>query len=132
VAELQRLGGQNCAYYTRRRCTRTVSPEASQASRCTLLEQRRKVGAATMDRLDRLKNLADEGDREVARRHVIQKNLQEITRLSCPRYVPKAVAGPLCRHQHLVSCLLLLPECEGRCEHYLRRRDPVRPPEAKP
>ncbi|MBU1155302.1 MAG: hypothetical protein KKC30_08740 [Proteobacteria bacterium] len=132
MAELQRLGGQNCAYYTRRRCTRTVSPEASQASRCTLLEQRRKVGAATMDRLDRLKNLADEGDREVARRHVIQKNLDQITRLSCPRYVPKSGAGPLCQHQHLVSCLLLLPECEGRCEFYMHRRDPPHKLEEKP
>jgi hypothetical protein len=132
VAELQRLGGQNCAYFTRGRCTRTVSPEASQAARCTLLEQRRKVGAATMDRLDRLKNLADEGDREVARRHVIQKNLEQITRLSCPRYVPKAAVGPLCRHQHLVSCLLLLPHCPGRCEHYLRRHESPDKQEPKP
>ncbi|MBU1275099.1 MAG: hypothetical protein KJ720_06960 [Proteobacteria bacterium] len=126
MAELQRLGGQTCSYYTRRRCTRTVSPEASQDARCTLLEQRRKVGAATMDRLDRLKNLADASDREVARRHVIQKNLDQITRLSCPRYVPKAGSGPLCQHQHLVSCLLLLPVCEGRCEFYLRRREKAR------
>ena len=125
--------GKNCAYYTRRRCTRTVSPEASQASRCTLLEQRRKVGAATMDRLDRLKNLADEGDREVARRHVIQKNLDQITRLSCPRYVPKSGAGPLCQHQHLVSCLLLCcPSAGAAASITLHRREPPHKLEDKP
>ncbi|MCF8032169.1 MAG: hypothetical protein K9K66_02875 [Desulfarculaceae bacterium] len=117
------MGGKRCTYYTRGRCTRTVSPEQSAAVRCHLLEARRAVGAATLDRLDRLKKLADPGDREVARRHVIQKNLNEITKLSCPRYVPREGRGPVCQHQHLVSCLLLLPRCTQRCEHFMARRE---------
>ncbi len=116
------MGGQRCTYYENGRCTRTISPEQSEATRCCLLEARRKVGAATLDRLDRLKKLADPGDREVARRHVIQKNLDQITRLSCPRYVPKGGRGPMCQHQHLISCLLLLPECTQRCDHFMPRR----------
>jgi len=123
LGKVQRMGGQRCTYYLRGRCTRTVSPEQSAAVRCHLLEARRKVGAATLDRLDRLKKLADPGDREVARRHVIQKNLEEITRLNCPRYVPKGGRGPVCQHQHLVSCLLLLPECTERCKHFMARRE---------
>ncbi len=122
MAEVQRLGGQSCAYYQRGRCTRTQNPESSALAKCELLEARRKVGAETLDRLERLKRLADPEDREVARRHVIQKNLTAINRLSCAGYVPARSDGPLCVHQHLSFCLLRLPECEGRCEHYLRRR----------
>ena len=130
MGEVQAMGGKRCTYYVRQRCTRTVSPEQSEAVRCQLLETRRQVGAATLDRLDRVKNLADPGDREVARRHVIQKNLDEITRLNCPRYVPKNGVGPICQHLHLISCLLLLPHCTGQCEHFMARRDPKKDLEA--
>jgi len=123
LSNLQRMGGKSCTYYVRKRCTRTTSPEDSEAVRCTLLEARRQVGARTLDRLDRLKRLADPLDREVARRHVIQKNLDAITRLSCPRYVPQSGRGPLCVHQHLIYCLLLMPACSGRCDHFLLRRE---------
>ena len=75
MSKLQRMGGQDCTYYVKKRCTRTKSHEESEAARCSLLEARRQVGAHTLDRLDRLKRLADPGDREVARRHVIRKNL---------------------------------------------------------
>lgn len=125
---MQGISGKGCTYYLRGRCTRTISPEQSAATRCHLLEARRAVGAATLDRLDRLQKLADPADREVARRHVIQKNLNEITKLSCPRYVPKGGLGQACQHQHLVSCLLLLPDCAQRCEHFMPRREY---PEAK-
>lgn len=131
MGELGRMGGQRCTYYTHRRCTRTVSPEQSEAVRCHLLEARRRMGAVALDRLDRLKRLANPEDREVARRHVIQKNLDEISRLSCPRYVPKGGRGPMCQHQHLVSCLLLMPECTERCEHFLVRREHRRPRERR-
>jgi len=86
------------------------------------LESRRKVGADTLDRLQRVKRLADPEDREVARRHLIQKNLDRITRIECDKYVPISENGPLCVHQHLVYCLLLLPECKGRCECYMLHR----------
>lgn len=123
MSEVQRLGGQNCAYYLRGRCTRTKSPEESAQAKCHLLEARRKVGAQTLDRLERLKRLGDPDDREVARRHLINKNIEAISRLSCPVFVPAHCEGPLCVHQHLVYCLLLLPTCEGRCEAFLRKRD---------
>jgi hypothetical protein len=122
---VQRLGGQGCTYFVRDRCTRTQSPEESAQAKCELLEERRRVGAKTLDRLERIKRLADATDREVARRHVIQKNLEAMTRLSCPGFVPAAGEGPVCIHQHLVYCLLLMPACEGRCEHFLVRRGAV-------
>jgi hypothetical protein len=128
VSEVQRLGGQACAYFLRGRCTRTYSPEASAEAKCAMLEARRKVGAQTMDRLERLKRLADPDDREVARRLVIQKNITAINRISCPVFVPARSEGPLCIHQHLVYCLLLLPPCQGRCEQFLRRRRESEPP----
>lgn len=120
MSRVQRLSGEGCSYYKHGRCTRTKDPEISAASRCALLEARRKVGAQTLDRLERIKKLADPADREVARRHIVQKNLQEITKLSCPGFVPAGRSGTLCMHQHLIYCLLLMPECEGRCEHFLR------------
>ena len=123
MGQVQGMGGKRCTYFVQGRCTRTISPEKSAEARCHLVEARRAVGAATLDRLDRLKKLADPGDREVARRHVIQKNLNEITKLNCPRYVPKGGRGPACQHQHLVSCLLLLPHCTQRCEHFMARRE---------
>lgn len=122
MSQVQRLGGQACAYYLRGHCTRTHSPEASAQARCPMMEARRKVGAQTLDRLERLKLLADPKDREVARRKVIQKNLEAVNRISCPGFVPAHSEGPLCRHLHLVYCLLLLPPCEGRCEQFLRQR----------
>ena len=75
-------------------------------------------GADTLDRLERIKNLSDPGDREVARRHVIQKNLDAVTQISCPRHVPANQGGMLCVHQHLIYCLLLMPDCQGRCDHF--------------
>ena len=118
--EVQRLGGEGCAYFFRERCTRAKDPALSAEARCTLLEARRRLGAKTLDRLERIKKLADPGDREVARRHIIQKNMQGVTRLSCPRYVPVMNGSPLCLHQHLSYCLLLMPKCQGRCEHFFR------------
>ncbi len=79
------------------------------------------MGAKTLDRLERIKNLADPDDREVARRHIVQKNLEAITRLTCPGFFPVAGPGSLCRHQHLIYCLLLLPACQGRCDDFLRQ-----------
>lgn len=123
MSSVQRLGGQHCSYFMRGRCTRTISPEESSRSRCGLLEERRRLGGKTMDRLERLQRLADPDDREVARRHLIQKNMDAIARLSCPGLVPPPQGGLLCVHQHLVNCLLKLPDCPGRCEDFLRRRD---------
>lgn len=125
MSRIQRLGGDNCTYFVRERCTRTRSPEESAGAKCALLEERRKVGAQTLDRLERIKRLKDTEDREVARRHIIQKNLEAMTKLTCPGFVPAAGEGPVCIHQHLVYCLLLLPACPGRCEEYLVRRDPA-------
>ncbi|MBA4358893.1 MAG: hypothetical protein C0405_14330, partial [Desulfovibrio sp.] len=115
MAEVQRLGGQGCTYFLRRRCTRTKSPEESAAAKCSLLEARRRVGSQTLDRLERLQRLADPEDREVARRHLIQKNLEAVNRLTCAQFVPSGGEGMLCQHQHLVYCVLLLPVCQGRC-----------------
>jgi hypothetical protein len=123
MAEVQRLSGQVCTYFLRARCTRTKSPEASAAAKCSLLEARRKVGSQTLDRLERLQRLADPDDREIARRHLIQKNLEQVSRLSCPHFVPTGGEGMLCQHQHLVYCLLLLPKCEGRCDAFMPRRE---------
>lgn len=120
IKDVQRLGGEGCAYFSRDRCTRTTNPKLSAEVRCTLLEDRRRLGAKTLDRLERIKKLADPNDREVARRHIIQKNMQAITRLSCPRYIPVMNGSPLCLHQHLGYCLLLMPKCEGRCEYFFR------------
>jgi hypothetical protein len=131
MSQLQRLGGQVCAYYLRGHCTRTQSPEASAQARCPLMEARRKVGAQTLDRLERLKLLADPADREVARRKVIQKNLDAVNRISCPGFVPAHSEGPLCMHLHLVYCLLLLPVCQGRCEHFLRQRSAPQPAQGR-
>lgn len=125
MSRIQRLGGDNCTYFVRERCTRTRSPEESGQAKCALLEERRKVGAQTLDRLERIKRLRDSEDREVARRHVIQKNLEAMTKLSCPGFVPASGEGPVCIHQHLVYCLLLLPACSGRCEEFLVRREPA-------
>ncbi len=122
MGELRRMDGRGCSYYRSGRCTRTRSPEDSARARCSLLEARRKVGAKTLERLERLKLLADPNDRERARRFVLQQGQNEIQRLSCPRYVPSG-SGPVCRHQYLVYCTLLLPMCEGRCEHYLLARE---------
>lgn len=121
---VQRMSGRGCAYFQQGRCTATNNPEATAATRCVLLEARRKVGAHTLDRLERIKNLADPTDREVARRHIVQKNLQEITKLSCPGFVPASEGGSLCMHQHLIYCLLLMPICKGRCERFLPQREP--------
>ena len=122
MGRVQRMSGQGCTYYTRGRCTRTRSPQKSKEARCTLLEARRKVGTETLDRLERVKKLGDPNDREVARRHLIQKNIEAINRLGCPQYVPSPKGGAVCAHQHLVYCLHLLPECRGRCEDYLKSR----------
>ena len=132
MSGVQRLGGEACAYFQRGRCTRTKSPEASAEAKCSLLEARRQVGAQTLDRLERLKRLADPDDREVARRLVIQKNITAISRISCPGFVPARGEGPLCMHQHLVYCLLELPLCEGRCENFLRRRREPQAGKAQP
>jgi hypothetical protein len=123
MSRLQRLGGESCTSYQRGRCTRTKSPEDSADSRCELLEARRRLGAQTLDRLERIKRLGHANDREVARRAVVQKNLDAMTRLTCPGFVPASERGPMCRHQHLVYCLLLLPDCSGRCEYFMVRRD---------
>lgn len=125
MTQVRKMGGQRCAYFLAGRCTRTRSPAESAATRCHLLEHRRKVGAETMDRLERLKRLANPEDREVARRHVIQKNLDAITSLTCANFVPKGRQPQLCQHQHLVYCVLLLPQCEGLCDHFMVRRQPV-------
>jgi hypothetical protein len=122
MGELQRMTGQGCSYYLRGRCTRTRSPQASMQARCTLLEARREVGAQTLDRLERIKKLADPADREVARRHLIQKNITAINKLGCPKYVPSPKGGSMCVHQHLVYCIHLMPECQGRCDDYLKTR----------
>lgn len=123
MCALHRLSGQSCSHWEQSRCTRTVSPEASQQSRCALLEQRRKMGVRALDRLERLKRLEHPDDREVARRHVISKNVEAIESISCPEFVSIYGQGPLCVHQHLVYCLLLLPICEGRCDDFLLRRE---------
>ncbi|CAO0822321.1 conserved hypothetical protein [Desulfarculales bacterium] len=119
-------------YFRRGRCTRTQSSEASAEAKSAILEARCKVGAQTLDRLERLKRLADPNDREVARRLVIQKNITAINRISCPRFVPARSEGPICIHQQLVYCLLLLPQCQGRCEQFLRRRRENAPAWGKP
>lgn len=121
MSEVHRLGGESCAYFRRGRCTRTTSPTAQASARCGLMEERRKVGNHTLDRLERLNKLEDECDREVARRFVINKNLRAINQLSCPGFVAASRGGPLCEHQHLAYCLLLMPECPGRCDNYLLR-----------
>jgi hypothetical protein len=93
MSPVQRLGGQHCAYYLRGRCTRTIGQDQSVATRCGLLEARRRLGAQTMDRLERLQRLADPDDREIARRHLIQKNVEAISHLSCPGLVPPPQGG---------------------------------------
>ena len=118
---VQRLSGEGCSYFQQGRCTRTLDPDTSAASRCSLLEARREVGAKTLDRLERIKKLGDPDDREVARRLVVQKNLDAISRITCPDYETMTGSGSLCRYQHLIYCLLLMPACEGRCDHFLRR-----------
>ena len=117
------MSGQGCSHYQQGRCTRTLDPETSAACRCSLLEARRKVGAETLDRLERIKNLGDPEDREVARRLVVQKNLDAISKITCPDYQAIAGSGSLCRYQHLIYCLLLMPACEGRCDNFLRRKN---------
>lgn len=123
MTSVQRMSGRGCSYFSHGRCTATKNPEATAATRCALLEARRKVGARTLDRLERIKNLADPVDREVARRHIVQKNLNQITQLSCPGFVPASAGGSLCVHQHLIYCLLLMPACEGRCDRFLTSQD---------
>lgn len=122
MSVVYRMGGEACSYFQRGRCTRTFDHEEQSKARCTLLDERRKVGAQTLDRLERVKRLEDEADREVARRHVINKNLKAITSLSCPGFVATGGDGTLCLHQHLIYCLLLLPACQGRCDYFLRRQ----------
>jgi hypothetical protein len=46
----------------------------------------------------------------------------EINKLGCPQYVPSPKGGAVCVHQHLVYCLHKMPECQGRCEDFLRKR----------
>lgn len=118
---LARLEGRSCAYYLRRHCTRTSSPTASEQALCPLQQERRRLGAQALDRLHRLQRLADPGQRETARRHLMDKNLADLARLECPHFVPTA-DGQICRQQYLVYCLRLLPLCPGRCPEYLARR----------
>ncbi|KIX12033.1 hypothetical protein [Dethiosulfatarculus sandiegensis] len=120
MGEVQRLSGEGCAFFQRGRCTGTKGIKSPADAKCTLLDARRKVGARTLDRLERIKRLANAKDREVARRHVIQKNLEAISGITCPNFVPSSGAGSICWHQHLVYCLLKLPECQGRCIKYIR------------
>lgn len=121
MTPVARMDGRSCAFHLRGRCVRTRSPEASAEAHCLLMEARRKEGARALDRLQRLQRLADPADREVARRHVLGKNIQAVSRLTCPDFQPP-VNGPLCMHQYLVYCVNRLPRCEGRCEDYVAKR----------
>ncbi len=123
MSAVYRLGGEGCSYFQQGRCTRTFNRDEQDQARCQLLDARRKMGVKTLDRLERLKRLADEDDREVARRHVINQNIKAISALTCPGFVASGGDGSLCLHQHLIYCLMLLPGCQGRCDYYLRRRD---------
>jgi hypothetical protein len=122
MCAVHRLAGDDCTHFQRGRCTRNGEAGRMSEARCNLLEARRRVGANTLDRLERLQRLADPADREVARRLIINKNIEAITHLTCPGFVPAGGEGPLCLHQHLVYCLLELPPCDGRCRDFLRRK----------
>ncbi|ADK84131.1 hypothetical protein Deba_0759 [Desulfarculus baarsii DSM 2075] len=128
-AEVTAISGRACAYYLAGRCARTRSQAESAAAFCPMMQARGKLGAQTRDRLNRLDRLADPNDREVARRHIMQKTAEAIGALKCPDFVPD-VHGQICIHQHLIYCQLLLPPCPGRCEDFLPRAKPG--PRAQP
>lgn len=122
-AQVKAISGRNCAYYLDGRCSRTRSQAENAAAFCPLMQQRGKLGTQTRDRLNRLQHLNDPKDREVARRHIMQKTSEAISRLSCPDFTLDH-KGLLCRYQHLIYCQLRLPECDGRCDHFMVRSKP--------
>ena len=117
--EVRRLPGDLCAHYMSGRCTRTKDPESSLAWRCTLLASRRRQGAALRQKLRSVEMLADEADRETARKRILKNSQQEILGISCSDYRQGCKGGGLCCHQYLIYCLLLMPACPGRCEDFL-------------
>lgn len=119
-AEVTAISGRNCAYYLDGRCSRTRSQSESASAFCPVMQKRGKLGAQTRDRLNRLEHLSDPKDREVARRHIMEKTSKAIKSLTCPDFVIDT-KGQLCRHQHLIYCQLRLPQCEGRCDYFMAR-----------
>ena len=127
-AQVTAISGRNCTYYLDGRCSRTRSQAENDEAYCPLMQQRGKLGAKTRDRLNRLEHLTDPKDREVARRHIMQKTSEAIQKLTCPDFEADN-KGQLCLNQHLIYCKLRLPRCEGRCDHFMVRTKT--PPEAK-
>ncbi len=119
-ARVTAISGRNCTYYLDGRCSRTRNQGQSAQAFCPVMQQRGKLGAKTRDRLNRLEHLTDPKDREVARRHIMQKTSEAVQKLTCADFEAD-YHGQLCRHQHLIYCKLLLPQCEGRCDHFMVR-----------
>ncbi|MBU0515919.1 MAG: hypothetical protein KJ621_14220 [Proteobacteria bacterium] len=115
------IDARSCAYYVRGRCRRPTSGEALEAWRCVLLQERRRLSRMTLSdlaRLDRFQVGGPSRALEKARQRIIEKTFVQMRRVVCPDRVAPQGPAQVCGRQDAINCLLLMPRCQGRFEHY--------------
>ncbi|MBI4764406.1 MAG: hypothetical protein HY787_07365 [Deltaproteobacteria bacterium] len=85
------------------------------------------MGHQTLDRLKRLERFGlTIHDREglIAQRYIVDKNIKEMSKISCKNFIESGLNYPACLHQVQTRCLLKMEPCSGRCPEYRLGRTP--------
>ncbi len=123
TAKIQWLSGANCRFFLKGRCLKLdpLTPEDDRM--CLLVVERQKMGRKTLDRLKRLERFGlsiHSREGSIARRYIVEKNLEEMAKIYCKNYIATGTVYPACRHQYQIRCLLKAKICEGRCPEFQR------------
>lgn len=126
MAPVHKLSGKDCLYFRHRRCTRMPAAAAPEHQRCLLITERKKIGQWALDRLKRLErfNLPRKGpDRQIAEKHIVDRNLLEMSKIHCPNFIDSGTNFPPCLHQVSTQCALKMPICPGRCPDFVLKKN---------
>lgn len=116
-----RIPALDCLHYLKKRCLKELG--SARPPECLLLKKRVKWARRLSRSLDELKRLRPPASRErVLKRcgDVFRENFLEMEAIKCE--LTSESPGNLgdCSHFHQKICLLILPDCPGRCTDYLR------------
>jgi hypothetical protein len=121
MSSVKKLSGKNCQYYRLGRCAKPGIGLPPEDHICILVAQRKRMGQNTLDRLKRLERFGltiHDRDGMVAQRYIVNKNLQEMARISCKNFIESGLNYPQCIHQIRSLCLLKREICQGRCPDF--------------
>jgi hypothetical protein len=129
MTRVQKLSGKNCRYYKRGRCTKPPILPPPEDQLCILILERKRMGHKTLDRLKRLERFGlsiHDRDGWIAQRYIVNKNLKEMSQVSCKNFIDSGLNYPPCIHQIHSQCLLKIEACTGRCSDFqLARNNPT-------